>query len=434
MASIRTHYDNLKIARDAPPEVIRAAYRALSQRFHPDRNPGDTRAANIMLLINTSFETLSDPAKRAAHDRWIAEQESAQMRDARSGHEYRSSQAPTETASKQRFRGISLSALVPWLLGTAALLFVFFVQKIPVQGPKPYTQTAPASVVPLSAGPSSIPVRVVAVELGKAVGLDQRITSPATVFNTHDTIYAAISTVGSASNATLSADWTYADNVPVNHSSTKISPFGPAVTSFHISKPDGWPAGPYKVQIWLDDRLVDTRFFGVNVQNSPANQDKAGSFDDLLPQKSSVSQAGSPTSLTSGWQEAPNGKPWPTTASYIRGVPMLSANGLSMLTIDNGNNGSPVFVKLVSLSGKRAYPVRQAFIPAHATFKMKKISPGNYDVRYRDLKTGHLVRSESFDLTQQRVSDGETYSVLTITLYKVANGNFHTFPLAEDEF
>ena len=38
MTKVRTHYDNLKVARNAPPEVIRAAYKALAQKYHPDRN------------------------------------------------------------------------------------------------------------------------------------------------------------------------------------------------------------------------------------------------------------------------------------------------------------------------------------------------------------------------------------------------------------
>lgn len=72
---VRTHYDNLKVARDAPPEVIRAAYRALSQRFHPDKNPGDERAARIMAIVNASYAVLSDANARAAHDAWISSQE-----------------------------------------------------------------------------------------------------------------------------------------------------------------------------------------------------------------------------------------------------------------------------------------------------------------------------------------------------------------------
>jgi curved DNA-binding protein CbpA len=72
---LRTHYDNLKVARDAPPEVIKAAYRALSQRHHPDKNPGNERAAKVMVIVNASYAVLSDPAARKAHDEWIASQE-----------------------------------------------------------------------------------------------------------------------------------------------------------------------------------------------------------------------------------------------------------------------------------------------------------------------------------------------------------------------
>lgn len=75
MAKIHTHYDNLKVARDASPEVIRAAYKTLSQRFHPDKNLGNAEAVRIMVIINTSYDVLSKPNKRREHDQWIAQQE-----------------------------------------------------------------------------------------------------------------------------------------------------------------------------------------------------------------------------------------------------------------------------------------------------------------------------------------------------------------------
>lgn len=71
---LRTHYDNLKVSRDAPPEVIRAAYRSLSQKYHPDRNPGDPDTVRVMAILNAAYEVLSDPVKRKEHDRWIAKQ------------------------------------------------------------------------------------------------------------------------------------------------------------------------------------------------------------------------------------------------------------------------------------------------------------------------------------------------------------------------
>jgi hypothetical protein len=75
MAKIHTHYDNLKVARMAPQEVIRAAYKALSQKYHPDKNPGDEKAARIMAILNSAYETLSDPHRRKEHDEWIASEE-----------------------------------------------------------------------------------------------------------------------------------------------------------------------------------------------------------------------------------------------------------------------------------------------------------------------------------------------------------------------
>ena len=76
MSRLHTYYDNLKVTRTASPETIRAAYRRLSQKHHPDRNSGDPEAARIMVLINVAYRALSDPARRAQHDRWIAQKES----------------------------------------------------------------------------------------------------------------------------------------------------------------------------------------------------------------------------------------------------------------------------------------------------------------------------------------------------------------------
>ena len=75
MAKIHTHYDNLKVSRGAPAEVVRAAYKALSQKYHPDKNPGDAKAARIMAILNSAYGTLSDPVRRREHDEWIAAEE-----------------------------------------------------------------------------------------------------------------------------------------------------------------------------------------------------------------------------------------------------------------------------------------------------------------------------------------------------------------------
>lgn len=72
MSELHTHYNNLKIARDAPPEIIRAAYRALCQKFHPDHNPGKPESTRTFQRIKAAYEVLSDPIQREKHDQWIA--------------------------------------------------------------------------------------------------------------------------------------------------------------------------------------------------------------------------------------------------------------------------------------------------------------------------------------------------------------------------
>jgi uncharacterized RDD family membrane protein YckC len=67
MGNAHSHYDNLKVARSAPAEVIRAAYKALSQRYHPDKN-GSPDATRVMRILNDAYAVLSDPERRLAYD------------------------------------------------------------------------------------------------------------------------------------------------------------------------------------------------------------------------------------------------------------------------------------------------------------------------------------------------------------------------------
>jgi hypothetical protein len=137
------------------------------------------------------------------------------------------------------------------------------------------------------------------------------------------------------------------------------------------------------------------------------------------------------------WQRparAPNGQPWPVLASYVKGFPRGNSDGLSTVTVDNTRNDSDVFVKLVFLGGSFAKPVRSFFIPAHGQFTASSLTSGEYDVRYRNLSTGGLSRSQQFTLREIKDDDGTQYSTVTLTLYQVRDGNMRTYPLAEDEF
>ncbi|WEF32409.1 J domain-containing protein [Pseudoduganella chitinolytica] len=124
MGKIHTHYDNLKVARGAPQEVIRAAYKALSQKYHPDKNPGDEKAARIMAIVNTAYGTLADPQRRKEHDDWIA-QEEFEVEWLESTHEERSVDAPAQAWSEQpegRRRRVALTRNWRWWLSIAGSL------------------------------------------------------------------------------------------------------------------------------------------------------------------------------------------------------------------------------------------------------------------------------------------------------------------------
>jgi curved DNA-binding protein CbpA len=63
-------YAELGVAPQAEPDVIRAAYRALAKRYHPDRQEGaGLAAAAKMARLNGAYEVLGHPDSRRLYDR-----------------------------------------------------------------------------------------------------------------------------------------------------------------------------------------------------------------------------------------------------------------------------------------------------------------------------------------------------------------------------
>lgn len=64
------YYRVLQVRRDAEPEVIERAYKALSMKYHPDVSaPAQREAATRkMQLINEGYRTLRDPVSRRRYD------------------------------------------------------------------------------------------------------------------------------------------------------------------------------------------------------------------------------------------------------------------------------------------------------------------------------------------------------------------------------
>jgi len=106
---------------------------------------------------------------------------------------------------------------------------------------------------------TGVGVRVSQVDMGRSLNADKTINDNTDSFKPNDTIYASIATEGTAPTATLKARWTYQDGQVVNESTQTIAPTGDARTEFHISKPDGWPTGKYKLEVFLNGSSAATR-------------------------------------------------------------------------------------------------------------------------------------------------------------------------------
>jgi curved DNA-binding protein CbpA len=66
----KDYYMILGVLPDAEDVVIKAAYKALIQRYHPDRFKGSAEEAQRRTTeLNEAYEVLSNPSKRAAYDR-----------------------------------------------------------------------------------------------------------------------------------------------------------------------------------------------------------------------------------------------------------------------------------------------------------------------------------------------------------------------------
>ena len=62
------YYRVLELNQDATESDIKKAFRRLSIKFHPDKNPGDQNAAQKYLEVNKAYEILTDPEKKQLYD------------------------------------------------------------------------------------------------------------------------------------------------------------------------------------------------------------------------------------------------------------------------------------------------------------------------------------------------------------------------------
>ncbi|RKS80493.1 molecular chaperone DnaJ [Motilibacter peucedani] len=64
----KDYYKALGVAKDAPADEVKKAYRKLARQFHPDANKGDAGAEERFKEISEAYDVLSDPTRRKEYD------------------------------------------------------------------------------------------------------------------------------------------------------------------------------------------------------------------------------------------------------------------------------------------------------------------------------------------------------------------------------
>lgn len=162
------------------------------------------------------------------------------------------------------------SAIAAALLGAMALVGCNKkADDVPAPTPAETAPVTPSTPPPAdNAPPATAPTASVgSVDVGNAIGDDNKLTVAMDTFSPKDTVYASVSTTTSDPAAKvpskLSARWTFNDGQVVNEESRDLDLSGDGATSFKVSKPDGWPKGKYKVEIMLDGEAAGSKDFEV---------------------------------------------------------------------------------------------------------------------------------------------------------------------------
>ena len=66
--SKKDYYDVLGVSKSASKDELKKAYRKLAMKYHPDRNPDDSQAAEKFKELSEAYEILSDDQKRQTYD------------------------------------------------------------------------------------------------------------------------------------------------------------------------------------------------------------------------------------------------------------------------------------------------------------------------------------------------------------------------------
>lgn len=118
---------------------------------------------------------------------------------------------------------------------------------------------------------------------------------------------------------------------------------------------------------------------------------------------------------------------------YLAGTKNAAAGGLSTFTVDNASGDRDAIVRLY-LGGKKP-AVRNFYVKFGEKFTSKSLTPGTYVMRYRFVgNTDTFEADKPFLLSETVTESGRRFSNVTVTLYKVRDGNMTTKKVPSEDF
>jgi hypothetical protein len=422
------YYSLLGISPTASDAEIKTAFRKRAKDLHPDRNPSPYAVQQFQQL-GEAFEVLSNPEARARYDTWYAEN-------------------PQESTSAQQ---TPLEPIVCSCCGsiTAQPRYVIFYQvtsliavtiRSPVQGifcpGCAEGKVLRSTIITWLAGWWGLPWGVIysvhAIIHNLSGGSKPDDVNARLLI--HQAYFFATQNKLNLAHAIAIEAKTFAYRATTNEGfelRNLVDKLLAALESIPVERlQNTWavPNRPFYLQTAI--LAIFVVLAGAVLQTQPQTSSSLPSNatnNSPVPSSPVAPQYVRPSS-------ADNGVPFPVTSDYISGYQQQFTDGYSRVTVDNSQNDSDVFVKLFSIDTEPPEPIRVFFIRANETFTVENVRAGNYDVRYRDLDSGGLSRTERFNLNELRGGGVVSYSQLTLSLYKVRDGNMQTYSILENEF